>query len=119
MLAGLAAAAAVALVVWAGRRGRDAAPSRRDRAAVGGVIAADPVTGHSRAAPVATGLARAASAGARSSSRCRSSTACPTEALDSMLRVLDDPLAHVRATTFLPTTTGDRELEQVLAGLEG
>jgi hypothetical protein len=41
----------------------------------------------------------------------------PVEALDSMLRVLDEPLAQ--AGDEPPGDDGDLELERVLAGLEG
>jgi hypothetical protein len=43
----------------------------------------------------------------------------PAEVLDSMLHALDEPLAHVGAYDLPPDDSGDRELEQVLAGLEG
>jgi hypothetical protein len=43
----------------------------------------------------------------------------PAEALDSILRALDEPLAQVGADDVQPDDSGDRELEQVLAGMEG
>jgi hypothetical protein len=43
----------------------------------------------------------------------------PAEALDSMLQALDEPLAHVGSYDLPPDESGDRELEQMLAGLEG
>jgi hypothetical protein len=43
----------------------------------------------------------------------------PAEALDSILRVLDEPLAQVGSDDLQPDESGDRELEQVLAGMEG
>jgi hypothetical protein len=42
----------------------------------------------------------------------------PEEALDSMLRVLDEPLAQA-GDEPQPGDDGDLELERVLAGLEG
>jgi hypothetical protein len=41
------------------------------------------------------------------------------EALDSMLRVLDEPLAKVDAYDNPTDQAGDHELERALAGLEG
>jgi hypothetical protein len=43
----------------------------------------------------------------------------PAEALDSILRALDEPLAQVGSDDLQPDESGDRELEQVLAGMEG
>jgi hypothetical protein len=43
----------------------------------------------------------------------------PAEALDSMLQALDEPLTHVGSYDVPPDESGDRELERVLAGLEG
>ena len=43
----------------------------------------------------------------------------PAEALDSILRVLDEPVAQIGADDLPPDESGDRELEQVLAGMEG
>ena len=43
----------------------------------------------------------------------------PAEALDSMLRVLDEPLARVGRDDAPLGEAGDQELEQALAGLEG
>jgi hypothetical protein len=43
----------------------------------------------------------------------------PAAALDSILQDLDEPLAHVGAYDLPPDDSGDRELEHVLAGLEG
>jgi hypothetical protein len=43
----------------------------------------------------------------------------PPEVLDSILRTLDEPMAQVGPYDFPLGESGDRELEQVLAGLEG
>ena len=43
----------------------------------------------------------------------------PEEALDSILRVLDEPLARARGEEAQVDDDGDLELERVLAGLEG
>ena len=43
----------------------------------------------------------------------------PEEALDSILRVLDEPLARAGDDDPQASDDGDLELERVLAGLEG
>ena len=43
----------------------------------------------------------------------------PAEALDSIPRTLDEPLAQVGADDMQPDESGDRELERALAGTEG
>ena len=43
----------------------------------------------------------------------------PEEALDSILRAIDDPLARSPADEAQADDQGDRELERMLAGLEG
>jgi hypothetical protein len=43
----------------------------------------------------------------------------PAEALDSILRALDEPLAQVGADDLPPDQSGDQELASALAGLEG
>jgi hypothetical protein len=109
--AGLAAAAAVVLVLWAQRSdlGPGAPPS-------GGGTAPAPVA----AAPGET---------ARPTPNVRLAAelaipeldSLPEEALDSILRVLDEPLARVRADGDDASVDdeGDIELERALAGLEG
>ena len=64
-------------------------------------------------------VARGASAGAPVDLPLPELDSLPAEVLDSMLRTLDDPLAHVGAYDLPPDESGDRELEQVLASLEG
>jgi hypothetical protein len=119
-LVGLAAAAMVALAVWANRSGRVGMP--------GGVSPTPPV-------PVATTPSESLpdprlQAGPRPQLARESDAATldlplpeldslPAEALDSILRTLDEPLAHVGADDQPPDDSGDRELEQVLAGMEG
>jgi hypothetical protein len=43
----------------------------------------------------------------------------PEEALDSLLKALDEPLARARGDDAQVDDDGDVELERVLAGLEG
>jgi hypothetical protein len=64
-------------------------------------------------------VARGASAGVPVDLPLPELDGLPAEVLDSMLRTLDDPLAHVGAYDLPPDESGDRELEQVLASLEG
>jgi len=107
--AGLAAAATIGVIVWAGRSGP-------------GSLA----TGRPAPSPVATTAPEAPRSPVR---RTESSHAAvelampeldslPVEALDSMLRVLDEPLAQA-ADEPQAGDDGDVELERVLAGLEG
>jgi anti-sigma factor RsiW len=93
--AGLAAAAAVALAVWTGRQ------ESRDRGAPAPPIATAPVV-------------------ARHELTLLELDDLPEEALDSLLQVLDEPLARADAYQ-LPALggSGDRELERALTGLEG
>lgn len=122
VLAGVAAAAVLALAVWAGRGSRGVVPS--------GATPPEP-------APVATtpGPAPAPDSQVRPAPEPRLAQgplpgpafelpmpeldSLPAEALDSMLQTLDAPLAQVWSDDLLPDRSGDRELEQVLAGLEG
>jgi len=120
VLAGLAAAAMVALAVWANRGGRATAP--------GGSTVPAPV-------PIATTPSESlpdtqiqASPAPKLAQGPVASTwdlpmpeldSLPAEALDSILRALDEPLAQVGADDVQPDDSGDRELEQVLAGMEG
>lgn len=119
-LVGLAAAAMVALAVWANRGGRTSLP--------GGTSAPPP-------APIATTPSQSlpdtqlrAKPEPRLAQESGAATldlsmpeldSLPAEALDSILRTLDEPLAHVGADDQPPDDSGDRELEQVLAGMEG
>ncbi len=119
MLAGLAAAAAVALVVWAGRRGRDAAPIPETAPPSVASSPGTPSPDTPAQPPSPPDVARGASAGAPVDLPLPELDSLPAEVLDSMLRTLDDPLAHVGAYDLPPDESGDRELEQVLASLEG
>jgi hypothetical protein len=119
-LTGLAAAAMVALAVWANRGGRSAVP--------GG-------TGQPPPAPVAASPSESVPdltpRSSPSPSVAQGSVAptldlpmpeldsLPAEALDSILTALDEPLAQLGADDQQPDDSGDRELEQMLAGMEG
>ena len=113
----LAAAAAVALAVWTGQSsGRGATRTRLDSAATPSPVATVPArtaTGDSqtRTVPLA--------AGSHWELPMPELDSLPAEALDSILRVLDEPLAQVDAEDLTPDDPGDQELEQALAGLEG
>jgi hypothetical protein len=116
VLAGLAAAAAVALVVWAGRQRRDAAPTSEIAPPSVAASPGTPSPDTPAQRPSPPDLARGASPVDLPLPELDS---LPAEVLDSMLHTLDDPLAHVGAYDLPPDESGDRELEQVLASLEG
>ena len=108
--AGLAAAAAVILAVWAGAR-----TGHRPGDVAGGPaprVATAPVAPARPDAPVAPAL--------RAELPLPELDDLPAEALDSMLQALDEPAARADAYE-LPALAdpGDRELERVLTGLEG
>jgi hypothetical protein len=116
-VAGLAAAAAVGLVVWAQRV--DTRPGA-------------PQTGGTTPAPVAAASGETAlpaprvplgpaATGRLAELAIPELDSLPEEALDSILRVLDDPLARVGAggDDASVDDEGDSELERALAGLEG
>jgi hypothetical protein len=117
---GLAAAAMVALAVWA---------NRGDRAAQGGSSLPPPVPTAASSAesvprprvpsPPGPGMAQGPATAATLDLPMPELDSLPAEALDSMLRALDEPLAQVGADDLQPDESGDRELEQVLAGMEG
>lgn len=113
--AGLAAAAAVALAVWTGRgpAGPSAAPlSPRAPAPI--------ATAPAPVAPPADSTALAtAPVPPRVELPLLELDSLPAEALDSMLRLLDEPLAHAGPDGPPLGDTGDQELERALAGLEG
>ena len=122
-LAGLAAAAVLALAVWAGRGGRGTLPGGPPLPAPVPVASTPPPVsaGDSQILPrpeprLAQGPVSPASAVEFPMPELDS---LPAEALDSMLRALDEPLAHVGPYDLPPDDSGDRELEQVLAGWEG
>lgn len=118
VIAGLAAAAVVALAVWAGRGGRSGTPGDR-------IIPAPAPIATSPAAPEDTvnsaprHLATGPAAAVPLELAVPELDSLPAEVLDSMLQALDEPLAHVGAYDLPSDESGDRELEQVLAGLEG
>lgn len=112
--AGLAAAAAVAIAVWMGRSGgRGLTPVPLDPAPVVAVPGRTlpPVDSHAVAAQPA--------GGSRWELPMPELDSLPAEALDSILRALDEPLAQVDAEDLRADDPGDQELEQALAGLEG
>jgi len=127
--AGLAAAAAVILAVWTGTR-----IGSRPGDSVGGAaprVATVPVAPASPEAPGVPGdsgppaarapvLATVPTEGPRAELPMPELDDLPAEALDSMLQALDEPAARADAYE-LPALgdPGDRELEQVLTGLEG
>jgi hypothetical protein len=118
-LVSVAAAAMVALAVWANRSGRVGMPGGSNPPPA--PIAATPLE-----SPPDTQLQ--VSPGPKLARESEAATlylpmpeldSLPAEALDSILRTLDEPLAHVGADDQPPDDSGDRELEQVLAGMEG
>jgi len=127
--AGLAAAAAVILAVWTGARTGprpgDAPGGAAPRMATAPVAPARPeaaVAPGDSTQPVtrAPSLATAPSGASRAELPLPELDDLPAEALDSMLRALDEPGARADAYE-LPALAdpGDRELERVLTGLEG
>jgi hypothetical protein len=119
-LAGLAAAAVVALAVWANRGGRNTQPGGSS-VPTPAPIAASPsesvpelATQPNPAPPMAQGPSTATV-----DLPMPELDSLPAEALDSILRVLDEPLAQVGADDQQPDESGDRALEQMLAGMEG
>ena len=122
-LAGLAAAAAVAFAVWSGRGDRATAPGGRTVPAPAPVATTPaPDTSRSdsqlRRSPTPS-LAQGPGVTAAVELPIPELDSLPAAALDSILQELDEPLAHVGAYDLPPDDSGDRELEQVLAGLEG
>ena len=112
VLAGLAAAAVVALVVWSGRDNpvRPVSPPG---------IAVAPVSPRA-AAPTPGAHAPAATSGAPDGFPLPELDSLSSDALDSMLRVLDEPLARAAAWQ-LPDLgdAGDQLLEHAITGGEG
>jgi len=120
--AGLAAAAAVALAVWTGR---GAGIRRLPESANPGApapVSTGPVP--SAPAPPAPGgespvVATQAPSGSLVEFPMPELDSLPAEALDSLLRVLDEPLANADADDTPLGDAGDEALERALAGLEG
>ena len=108
--AGLAAAAVLALVVWPGAGGLKG-PARHPAP-----VALVPV-------PVRSPADSSALVGPHASAGVElplpELDSLPAEALDSMLRVLDEPLARADADDAPLGDQGDQELEHALSGLEG
>jgi hypothetical protein len=118
--AGLAAAAMVALAVWANRGGRATGPGGSSIPAPAPIAATPPESLPDtlvQPSPAPT-LAQVPEAPAFDLPMPELDS-LPAEALDSILRALDEPLAQVGSDDLQPDESGDRELEQVLAGMEG
>jgi hypothetical protein len=122
LLAGLAAAAVLAVAVWAGRAGRGSPTGGPIFPAPAPVATTPPrgSAGDSQVQPAPEpNLAQGPMPSAALELPMPELDSLPAEALDSMLQALDEPLAHVGSYDLPPDESGDRELEQVLAGLEG
>lgn len=122
VLGGLAAAAAVALAVWGNRGDRATAPGGWSLPSHAPIAASpsesvpdSPVQSPRRSPSVAQVPATAATVDLPMPEL----DSLPAEALDSILRTLDEPLAQVGADDMQPDESGDRELERALAGTEG
>jgi hypothetical protein len=122
VLGGLAAAAVLAVAVLAGRGGRGTVPRGPTLPAPAPVASTPPraSAGDSQMPPApAPRLAQAPPPAGALELPMPELDSLPAEALDSMLQALDEPLAHVGSYDLPPDESGDRELEQVLAGWEG
>jgi hypothetical protein len=119
-LVGLAAAAMVALAVWANRSGRTSLPDGSSPPPPAPIATAprESLPDTQLEASPAPRLAQTYEAATLDLSMPELDS-LPAEALDSILRTLDEPLAHVGADDQPLDDSGDRELEQVLAGMEG
>ena len=123
LVSGLAAAAVAALAVWTWHgsqvpgRGGSNLPSPVPVAST--PAAPSPAADSQMRRPREPDLAQASLAGAPVDLPLPELDSLPVEVLDSLLKALDEPLAHVGAYDLAPDESGDRELEQVLAGLEG
>jgi hypothetical protein len=119
-LASLAAAAVVALAVWANRGGPASQPGGSSLPAPAPIAATPsrPVPNQPTPQNPESTLARGPAA-ATIDLPIPDLDSLPAEALDSILRALDEPLAQVGADDLQRDESGDRELEQVLAGMEG
>jgi len=122
LLAALAAAAVLAVAVWAGRGGRATVPGGPTVPAPTPVASTPPAAAAGDSQSPLTPeprLAQGPKAATALELPLPELDSLPAEALDSMLQALDEPLAHMGYYDLPPDESGDRELEQVLAGLEG
>lgn len=115
--AGLAAAATVAVAVWTGQGGPAPGSRGRDAPEVREPVAAAPSAPATGRAPAARGAG--APVAARLELAMPELDSLPEEALDSILRALDEPLAQSGSDDGQLGDGGDVELERALAGLEG
>jgi hypothetical protein len=120
-LVGLAAAALLAFVVWASRGGRATQLGGSNLPAPAPIAASpsEPVADSSADASPEPSMAQGPGLAPTIELPIPELDSLPAEALDSILRALDEPLAQVGADDMQPADSGDRELEQVLAGMEG
>ena len=121
VLGGLAAAAMVALAVWANRGGRAAVPGGSGLPAPApiGASPSESVPNAPVPSPSTPSMAQGPASAATVDLPMPELDSLPAEALDSILRTLDEPLAQVGADDMQADESGDRELEQALAGTEG
>ena len=120
MAAGLAAAAALAVIVGSRQ-------TSGSRPAAGSTPDVPVATAPAPSGPAPVGAAPAVRGPVASGPPSAASTELPlpeldglsAEALDSILRVLDEPLAKVDPYDNPTDQAGDHELERALAGLEG
>jgi hypothetical protein len=125
-LAGLAAAAVVALAVWGNRGGPSTRPGGAGRPAPAPMaaspsesVAASPSESLAAQPNPEPSVAQGPAAAPSIDLPMPELDSLPAEALDSILRALDEPMAQVDADDLQPDESGDRELEQALAGMEG
>jgi hypothetical protein len=118
-LLGLAAAAMVALAVWANQSGRAGLPGRASLPPAPIATTTSESRPDTQLHPIAQPRPAQTSEAATLDLPMPELDSLPAEALDSILRTLDEPLAHVGADDQPPDDPGDRELQQVLAGMEG
>jgi hypothetical protein len=117
-LAGLAAAAVVALAVWGNRGGPSTRPGGAGLPAPA-PMAASPSESLAAQPNPEPSVAQGPAAAPSIDLPMPELDSLPAEALDSILRALDEPMAQVGADDLQPDESGDRELEQALAGMEG
>lgn len=115
--AGLAAAAAVALAVWTGRGAGIGRLPESERPGAPAPVSTGPVP--SAPGGEALEVATQPPSGSLAEFPMPELDSLPAEALDSLLRVLEQPLANADADDTPLGDAGDEELERALAGLEG